>query len=86
MIYRNYEGKTVSFNGQQEVIYKHLKKNGAITPLEALGVYSVYRLAARVYELRSKGVPVDTTYKQDATGKTYASYSIKPDWKKEVTV
>lgn len=85
-MFRNYNGKTVEFKGQQELIYKHLKSHGHLSQLEALGVYGIYRLAARVHELKAKGVPIDSVRKQDANGKTYASYSIDPDWNKSGSV
>jgi hypothetical protein len=80
-MYRTYNGKTVEFNGQQEKIYKHLKSHGSLSQLEALGVYGIYRLAARVCEMRRKGVPIDSDNKHDANGKVYASYFINPEYK-----
>ena len=80
-MFRNYNGKVVEFRGNQEVIYKHLKKNHHITALEALGVYGIYRLAPRVHELRTKGVPIVTERTKDERGRTYAKYSIDKDWK-----
>jgi hypothetical protein len=80
-MYRTYNGKVVEFNGQQESIYKHLKNHGSLSQLEALGVYGIYRLAARVCEMRRKGVPIDSENKTDANGKVYASYFINPEYK-----
>ena len=85
-MYRTYNGKVIEMNGQQAQIYKHLKSHGHLTQLESLGVYGIYRLAARIHELKSKGVPIKSERKKDANGKTYASYSIRPGWKKEDTV
>ena len=73
-MYRTFKGNVVEMVGQQESIYKHLKTQGNLTPLEALGVYGIYRLAARVCEMRRKGVPIDSVNKKDANGKVYAQY------------
>ena len=35
---------------QSRRILRHLEKKTSITPLEALGVYGVYRLAAVIYD------------------------------------
>ncbi len=80
-MFRNYNGKVVEFRGNQEVVYKHLKKNHRLTALEALGVYGIYRLAPRVCELRAKGVPIKSTYATDERGRTYVEYTIDPLWK-----
>ena len=77
-MFRNYNGKVVEFRGNQEVVYKHLKKNHRLTALEALGVYGIYRLAPRVCELRAKGVPIKSTYATDERGRTYVEYAIDP--------
>jgi len=79
-MYRTFKGKVVEMVGQQESIYKHLKTQGSISQLEALGVYGIYRLAARVCELRRKGVPIDSVNKKDANGKVYASYFLNDDY------
>ena len=82
-MFRNYNGKVVEFRGNQAVVYKHLKKYGHLTPLEAIGVYGIYRLAPRVCELRSNGVPIKTDMMKDARGNSYARYTISPNWKIE---
>ena len=79
-MYRTFKGKTVEFVGQQESIYKHLKAHGSLTQLEALGVYGIYRLAARVCEMRRKGVPIDSVNKTDANGKVYAQYFLNDEY------
>ncbi len=55
-------------------IIRHLKNVGSITPLTALGMYGVFRLAARILELR-ECYEIKTTNKYDFTGKQYAEYS-----------
>ena len=80
-MFRNYNGKVMEFRGNQETIYKHLKKNHHLTALEALGVYGIYRLAPRICELRAKGVPIESKYHTDERGRKYVRYALDPTWK-----
>lgn len=61
---------------QAQRVLKHLKKHKTITPLEAIGVYGIYRLGARVYELRQAGIKVLTKYMRDEMKRPYARYSL----------
>ncbi len=68
---------------QKEMILKHLNtfnsdtgRRHTITPLEALGMFGVFRLAARVKELKNEGHNIVTHLKTDATGKQYAKYEL----------
>lgn len=61
---------------QNQIILEHLQKNKHITPLEALGVYGVYRLASRIDELRKAGHNIVTERVRDLLGKQYARYSL----------
>lgn len=45
---------------QCERIQRHLQDHGSITAVEALSEYGVYRLAARISDLRHKGVAIDS--------------------------
>lgn len=45
-----------------------------LSPLEALGLYRVQRLAARICDLRDIGHEITSIRKKDRTGKTYARY------------
>ena len=45
-----------------------------ISPLEALGLFRVFRLAARIEELRSDGYEITTEVHRDTTGKSYGRY------------
>ena len=59
---------------QNEMVLRHLRLRGSITPLEALSKYGIMRLAARIEELRRKGLQIETEKK----GKQgFAEYSIK---------
>jgi hypothetical protein len=48
----------------------------SITPLEALGVYGVFRLAAVIYDIRKAGFDVNSILHTDANGKRYSRYSL----------
>ena len=63
---------------QLDHLQAHLKSGKTITPLEALGLYGVFRLAARMKELRDKGWNIETEIKHDPNGKTYATYKLAP--------
>jgi hypothetical protein len=65
--------KTIS---QKGMILNHLKSKGTISGVEALSLYRIYRLAARVEELRRSGHTIETDMKTDLTGKRYARYRL----------
>jgi len=52
---------------QQADIIRHLRKHGTITPLAALREYGIMRLAARIGELRERGINIKTVRKTVAT-------------------
>lgn len=45
------------FSGQEKDIIDFIQKNGSITTLQAFNI-GVARLASRVFDLRTKGVPI----------------------------
>lgn len=55
---------------------EHLRSGRSISPLEALGLYGVFRLAARIKELRNAGWAINTDIGEDRTGRTYARYAL----------
>ena len=61
---------------QSLLILNHLRTKGSITSLEAMSLYRIFRLAARVEELRQQGHEIEPEMKQDITGKRYASYTL----------
>lgn len=61
---------------QLDHLKAHLKSGRSITPLEALGLYGVFRLAARVKELKDKGWDIKTDIKTDINGKVYGEYRL----------
>jgi hypothetical protein len=68
--------RELSMKPQARRILRHLEKKKSITPLEALGVYGVYRLAAVIYDIKKAGFDITTTLHQDVNGKRYARYSL----------
>lgn len=45
---------------QNERLLEYLKFHGRINPLEAWTSLGIYRLGARVHDLRNKGIKIDT--------------------------
>ncbi|MGM9646559.1 MAG: helix-turn-helix domain-containing protein [Eubacteriales bacterium] len=56
---------------QCERIHRHLQDYGTITPVEALREYGVMRLAARISDLKKRGVAIESrqTVGQNRTAK-----------------
>lgn len=63
---------------QPELILAHLKKSGRITPLQALGQYSIFRLAAVIHRLRARDHDIKTRVLDAPSGGTYAEYYLEP--------
>ena len=61
---------------QNQKILNHLKTGAHITPLEAMGLFGVFRLAARIFELRNQGYNIETDVQSDGTGRTYSRYRL----------
>ena len=45
---------------QNKKLLSYLKKNGSIDPMQSLNELGIYRLAARIYDLRLKGNIIKT--------------------------
>ena len=45
---------------QKQKVLRHLKEVGAITPLDAMQDYSIFRLASRICELKDEGHNIKT--------------------------
>lgn len=45
---------------QKQQTLRHLKRNGSITPMEALRNFGCYRLGARIHELRQDSIDIKT--------------------------
>jgi hypothetical protein len=61
---------------QLEQIQKHLKEGNEINPLMALERFGCMRLAARIADLRSMGMEIETQIRK-SNGKTYACYKLE---------
>ena len=61
---------------QKEKVLRHLRRGETLTPAEALIVYKVPRLAARIHELKQAGHFISTQMKTDGEGQHYASYRL----------
>ncbi len=60
---------------QAALILGHLRHYGDITPMEALGQYRCFRLAARINDLRAEGHRI-ITEAQRGEGKRWARYRL----------
>jgi hypothetical protein len=52
---------------QTDLVFQHLKREGTITPMEALRLYSCFRLAARIGEIRQDGHDIQTVMVERST-------------------
>ena len=55
---------------QNEKLLMYLKTNGKIEPIEALNNLGIYRLSARIKELREKGHDIRTLIKESKDGES----------------
>lgn len=60
---------------QCELILKIMRRDGAISKRVADN-YHIENLKGRIHDLRAAGHKIKTTFKHDALGKRYASYSL----------
>lgn len=49
---------------QKDMIKAHLDAHGSITPKEALDLYGIMRLGARIWDLKADGLPIETAMLQ----------------------
>jgi len=62
-------------DGQNKIVLKHLQTKGTLTGMMAVKVYSIYRLGARIYDLKQQGHDIKKVLVN--SGKThYAVYSL----------
>lgn len=45
---------------QLQMLKRHLSENKTISPLQALNSYGIYRLSARINDLRNEGMNIKT--------------------------
>lgn len=61
---------------QNKTLLRHLESGKTITRLEALFVYGIQSITARVSDLRAQGHDVRATIKTDPKGHEYAEYHL----------
>jgi len=61
---------------QDRTVLAHLKAGKEITPMKALVVYGLSRLAAQIHNIRRAGYNVRCEIMHDESGHKYASYSL----------
>ena len=61
---------------QNQQILAHLQEGKTITPLEALDLFGVFRLAARIHDLREAGFPIECDKVEVGGGKSVARYRL----------
>ena len=62
---------------QADELLAYIKKNGTITPMDALIKLGIYRTAARVYDLRNAGHNIVTDIVETQSGARVARYWLK---------
>ena len=62
---------------QESAILQHMKTHGSITALQALRHYECFRLAARIYDIRNKGIQIESQKWRTRSGKTVSRYWLK---------
>lgn len=60
---------------QNRELVGYLSTHKHITQLEAIGLFRIFRLAARIMELRDLGYRIKSERTKDCTGKSYVRYS-----------
>jgi hypothetical protein len=63
---------------QAKTVLRHLIAGKRITPMKALVIYGISRLASCIHEIRRVGYCVDCTMNSDEQGHRYASYMMRP--------
>ncbi len=61
---------------QNRMILDHLRKEKTITPLEALRLYGVFRLSARIFDLKDAGHVILTEMIKVGNGKRVGQYRL----------
>jgi hypothetical protein len=62
---------------QEAEILEHLKKHGEIDAMIALQKFNCFRLASRIFDLKTKGHDIETLPVRTETGKTVALYKLR---------
>ncbi len=62
---------------KKSLILRHLQTGSSITPIEALRLYSLYRLSDAIFKLRAEGYPIITENITHPNGDTHARYTLR---------
>lgn len=63
---------------QKQAVLRHLKSGKSITAVEAVNLYSCYRLSASIEKLRKQGYDIVTHYEKNKRGNgSYARYELR---------
>jgi hypothetical protein len=67
---------------QREQILDHLRRFGSITAMQAIDMYKILRLAARIADLRYEGFDIRAEWVTNKKGKRWVRYILKvtPAW------
>ena len=68
---------TIGFSNQTDAIMLYLQAGYKLTPMDALRKFGVFRLAARVADVKKRGVDVKKEMVKDENGKRYARYFVR---------
>lgn len=52
----------LELNNSQQRVFDYIVENGSITSLEAIQKLGETRISVRIFELRDKGVPINSEY------------------------
>lgn len=61
---------------QEQDVLNYIEKNGSIDPAQAFFELGIYRLGARIFDLRAKGHAIQTET-HTKNGKKWAVYTLK---------
>jgi hypothetical protein len=65
---------------QKQIVLDYLKRHrNGLSPIIALHVLGVYRLAARIEELRKQGHRIASIYRKDDLGRRFVEYRLRRD-------
>lgn len=70
-------GADLRLSPQARTVLAHLKRHGDITPMKALTVYGISRLASCIHEIRKAGYSVKTVVALDDMGGKYGQYTFE---------
>lgn len=62
---------------QNEAVLIFMAKHGSITARDAVTELGIYRLAARIADLKELGYPIKTTMRYDENGRRWAEYGLR---------